>query len=78
MITKLDNKTEPAPMPRKPYEMYKSTKLFANDATVRLIAQVRHPIMEITRQPNRLTREPANGPTPKAVAMDIEPTQAER
>lgn len=75
-IPKLETKTQLAPTPRTPKVRYKIIKFLANEATVRLSEQVRHPVMATTRQPNRFMRELAKGPKNKHKAIDIEPIQA--
>jgi len=75
-ITTLERKTPLPPIPRTPYEKYNSTKLLANEATVKLSAQVRHPATDAARQPKRLIREPAKGPNSRQRLMDSDPIQA--
>ena len=77
-ISKLETKVQLAPAPRTPYATYKMNKLFANEAIVKLSAQVRHPATDIARQPNRFTRELARGPDKRHREMDSEPIQAEK
>jgi len=75
-IPKLETKTQLAPIPRTPKVRYKMIKLLANEAIVKLIEQVRHPVMATARQPSQFMRELAKGPKNKHRAIDIEPIQA--
>lgn len=77
-ISKLDTKVQLAPAPITPKVTYKIIKLLANDAIVKLSAQVRHPAIDTARQPNRFMRELAKGPEKKHREMDSEPIQAEK
>ena len=75
-IPKLETKTQLAPTPRSPKLRYKIIKFLANEAIVRLSAQVRHPVTATARQPSQFMRELAKGPKNKHRASDIEPIQA--
>ena len=75
-ISKHDKNVNAPPTPRHTYDAYKVIKWVAKDVMVRLTAQIRHPMMDITRQPKRFIREPAKGPSPWNMAMETEPHQA--